>query len=118
MENKGRAKSEIFGKRYENATLSNLWWSHELIEKVHKWTKNPNCFLVLLGSSGTGKTHLCAALWEWRRIGYCGSRGYSCWYIASKNSNCLASISRCAQLRRRLPALARPCTLLHKKCIL
>jgi DNA replication protein DnaC len=62
---KRRSKEEIFGKEYANATLSNLFWSHDIIERVHEWTKDPNRFLVLLGSSGTGKTHLCAALWDW-----------------------------------------------------
>ena len=50
------------GKRFENASLAKWHASKQDQLKVSAWVKCPENFLVSIGTPGTGKTFLCAAL--------------------------------------------------------
>jgi len=59
------AKRRIFGRRFQDATLSSIRWDEKKIKKLHDWMVKPSGMLVLMGPPGTGKTYACAAIVDW-----------------------------------------------------
>lgn len=54
------------GERFEGASLANLIeFPREGQEALQKWMKAKKHFLIYLGGTGIGKTHLCSALVPW-----------------------------------------------------
>jgi DNA replication protein DnaC len=49
-------------RRYFGACLVNWIASEAVKERVIEWMNNPEHFIVLMGSTGTGKTYFCASL--------------------------------------------------------
>ena len=47
--------------RYENASLSKLYWEDSEMKMLENWLNDPLCFFVYLGTPGCGKTYFCAA---------------------------------------------------------
>ena len=56
------AKEFGMQERYWNATMSKLDIPAEFHKEINDWIKNPGYMLILSGTPGTGKTHLCAAI--------------------------------------------------------
>jgi DNA replication protein DnaC len=52
-------------ERYVGASMSQMKWSKDEMQKVYSFMKEKKNFLVILGSPGTSKTYLCSALSEW-----------------------------------------------------
>lgn len=64
----------MIGERFVGANLGNLVeLPRDAQEAIVKWMKGKKHFLVYCGSAGIGKTHLCAALFEWMEI------NFKCW---------------------------------------
>lgn len=63
-----RKKEEIFGPRYKETTVESLKVDPKYIQQISSWTESPSNFLVLMGPPGTGKTYICAALYEWSSV--------------------------------------------------
>ena len=63
------AKDFGMAVRYWDATLSNLAIPEIYHEPLMEWLKDPKFMLVLSGTPGTGKTHICAAILndKWNR---------------------------------------------------
>lgn len=76
-----KIKSKSFGKRFEDACLSNVTISlgnAKKYERIQEWIKRPKNFLVILGSVGCGKTYLCSAMLDYfLNIHISGARGFS-----------------------------------------
>lgn len=56
---------KTFGKRYKDATLSNLRFSKDDCSRLVEWIKKPHHekrILLILGGPGTGKTYFAAAM--------------------------------------------------------
>ncbi len=51
-----------FGENYENACLSKINLPEEAFNKIYTWVQEPKSMLIFVGTPGTGKTYLCAAL--------------------------------------------------------
>lgn len=66
---------EVCGQRYDSANLRSLDIPAQDAKRINDWIKEGKNFLVYLGSPGSGKTYLCAAL-----IKYCWAKFESCRY--------------------------------------
>ena len=71
-----RLNAKEFGlkERYWRASMGNLTIPEEYHKEISSWIKDPKNMLILTGSPGTGKTHLCAAilndLWNNKEVRY------------------------------------------------
>jgi DNA replication protein DnaC len=74
------AKQFNLGFDYYDACLADLWATDAEKEVICEWMKNPKFFFLLLGSTGTGKTYLSAAL-----LNYFFDQGDEIYYINSRH---------------------------------
>lgn len=51
-----------YPRTFENAHLSRIELSEDILEKINYWIKNPRFFLILLANPGVGKTYICHAI--------------------------------------------------------
>lgn len=58
-------KKEFFGPRFWDASLADIRFDDQSSEGISEWIKKPKNFVVILGPPGTGKTHFCAAIYEY-----------------------------------------------------
>ena len=53
------------GKRYQDAQLSQIDFPPEVMVQLNEWVKHPKGMLIFIGNPGIGKTHFCAALYNY-----------------------------------------------------